>query len=64
MGSSAANRKSGKPDKLPRTPSVAKKLKEFLAGRGLPQDPIRPLDFRKKKAKEGEHDAENNANKD
>lgn len=47
MGSSARNRKSGKPDKLKRTPSVAKKLREFLRSRGLPQDKIKPLDFRK-----------------
>lgn len=51
MGSSARNRKSGKPDKLKRTPSVAKKLKEFLASRGVPQDPIKPLDFRAPKPK-------------
>ncbi len=44
MGSSARNRKSGKPDKLKRTPSVAKKLKEFLKSRGVRQDPIKPLD--------------------
>jgi hypothetical protein len=51
MGSSARNRKSGKPDKLPRTPSVAKKLTEFLKGRGVPQDPLKALDFRVKKPK-------------
>lgn len=49
MGSSARNRKSGKPDKLPRTPSVNKKLKEFLKERGVAQDPLKPLNFRKKK---------------
>ena len=30
---------------------MAKKLKEFLAGRGVPQDPIKPLDFRKRPKK-------------
>ena len=47
MGSSARNRKSGTPDRQPRTPSVAKKLTEFLRKKGIPQDPMRPLDFRK-----------------
>lgn len=49
MGSSAKNKKSGKPDKLKRQPSVAQKLKEFFTRRKLPQDRIQPLDFRKKK---------------
>ena len=49
MGSSAQNRKSGKPDKLKREPSMAKKLKEFFTRKKLPQDRIKPLDFRKKK---------------
>lgn len=51
MGSSAQNRKSGRPDKLKRTPSVAKKLKEFLASRGVPQDKIKPLNFKALKPK-------------
>jgi hypothetical protein len=54
MGSSARNRKSGKPDKLKRTPSVAKKLREFLENRGVSQDPIKPLDFRAPKRKNSE----------
>lgn len=49
MGSSAKNRKSGKPDKLKRAPSVMKKLNEFLTNRGVPQPPLKPLDFRGKK---------------
>lgn len=49
MGSSARNKKSGKPDKLKREPSVAKKLKEFFERKGIKEQPIQPLDFRKKK---------------
>lgn len=30
---------------------MAKKLKEFLARKGVPQDPLGPLDFRKKPKK-------------
>lgn len=52
MGSSARNRKSGKPDKLPRTPSVAKMASEFLKRKGIPQDPLKPLNFRRKKSKD------------
>lgn len=59
MGSSAQNRKSGKPDKLPRTPSVAKRAAEYLKSKGIRQDPLKPLDFRKRKSK----DAENNSAK-
>lgn len=59
MGSSARNRKSGKPDRLKRTPSVAKKLREFLRSRGLAQDKIKPLDFRKPKRKSAEKSGEN-----
>lgn len=51
MGSSARNRKSGKPDKLPRTPSVNKMASEFLKRKGIPQDPLKPLNFRKTKPK-------------
>ena len=47
MGSSASNRKSGTPDRQPRTPSVAKKLTEYLRTKGIPQDPMKPLDFRR-----------------
>jgi hypothetical protein len=46
MGSSARNRKSGKPDKLKRTPSVAKKLAQFFEDRGIKTEAIKPLNFR------------------
>lgn len=49
MGSSAKHRKSGTPDKLKRTPSVAKKLKEFFKRKGIDDEPIKPLDIRNKK---------------
>ena len=59
MGSSARNRKSGKPDKLPRTPSVNKMASEYLKKKGVPQDPLKPLNFRRKKPKgEVENDPE------
>jgi hypothetical protein len=65
MGSSARNRKSGKPDKLPRTPSVNKMASEYLKKKGIPQDPLKPLNFRRKKAKgEVENDPEKNSNED
>ena len=51
MGSSAKNRKSGKPDKLKREPSEMKKMKEFLTKRGVRQDPLKPLDFKNPKGK-------------
>lgn len=49
MGSSAKNKKSGSSDKLKRQPSVAKKLTEFFKKRNIEQEPIKPLNFRKKK---------------
>jgi hypothetical protein len=49
MGSAAKNKKSGKPDTLKRQPSVAKKLKEFFARKGVEEKPIQPLNFRKKR---------------
>lgn len=49
MGSAAKNKKSGKPDTLKRQPSVAKKLKEYFARKGLKDQPLQALDFRKKK---------------
>jgi hypothetical protein len=49
MGSSARNKKAGKPDKLKREPSVAKKLNEYLDKKGVERKPIQPLNFRKRK---------------
>jgi hypothetical protein len=64
MGSSARNRKLGKPDKLPRTPSVAKKASEYLKKKGIPQDPLKPLNFRKRKVKDLETAPEKTPDKD
>jgi hypothetical protein len=65
MGSSARNRKSGKPDKLPRTPSVNKMASEDLKKKGIPQDPLKPLNFRKKKLKkDAEADPEKDSDQD
>ena len=64
MGSSARNRKSGKPDKLPRTPSVAKMASEYLKKKGIPQDPLKPLNFRKRKGKAAENDSEKKSEED
>lgn len=64
MGSSARNRKSGKPDKLPRTPSVAKKASEYLKKKGIPQEPLKPLNFRKRKVPAAETNPEQIPNQD